>query len=293
MLEAVEFHAAGTVEEACAIIAENPGARLVSGGTALAILMRQGLVRPELLVGISKIPELKKMEADRALYLGAGVPLRAAEHFEPLIERWPVLAETLRHVATPRIRNMATIGGGLAHADPSQDPPVTFVALGARVQVVSAGEGRWIPASEFFVDYYESALRDGEIVIGVEVPPPELDAGAAFLKFLPRSVDDYATVAVTAVVRLDARGACEAARVVLGAVGPTPILVEVTKTLAGMPVDDARAREAAEQVRTVVEPNDDVRGTVEFKRDMAVVFARRALLIAAQRAAGTRPVQGA
>jgi carbon-monoxide dehydrogenase medium subunit len=290
MPERVGFQDAGTVEEACAIIAENPGARLVSGGTALAILMRQGLVRPKLLVGLATIPQLRTLEANGALYLGAAVPLRRAEQFEPLRERWPVLAETFRHVATPRIRNMATIGGGLAHADPNQDPPVTFVALDARVQVASTNQGRWIRASEFFVDYYESALRDGEMVVGIEVPPLEPESGAAFLKFLPRTVDDYATVAAAAVVRLGGAGVCESARVVVGAVGPTPVLVDLTHALAGKPVDEARARDAVEELREVVEPIEDVRGTAEYKRDMAVVLAQRALLVAAERAAGARLV---
>jgi carbon-monoxide dehydrogenase medium subunit len=286
MLEPVAFQAAESVEQACSLLADNPQARPVSGGTALTIMLRQGLVRPELLVGVGRIPRLREMTANGTLRLGAAVPLRVAERFGPLVERWFVLAETIRLVATPRIRNMATIGGGLAHADPAQDPPVTFVALGASVQVASNSGARSIPASEFFLDYYETALRDGELVTGIEVPPLEPGSGAAFLKFLPRSVEDYATVAATAVVQLDSDGACRAARVALGAVGPTPILVDLTTALAGEPLDEARARQAAEQVRDLVDPTEDVRGTVEYKREMAVVFARRALVAAERRAVG-------
>jgi carbon-monoxide dehydrogenase medium subunit len=287
MLESVAFQAAESVEQACALLADQPDARPVCGGTALTILLRQGLIRPKLLVGIGRIPRLRELQAEETLRLGAAVPLRVAERYGPLVERWSVLAETIRKVATPRIRNMATIGGGLAHADPAQDPPVTFVALGASIQVASTSGERSIPASEFFMDYYETVLKEGELVTGIEVPPLEPGSGAAFLKFLPRSVDDYATVAATAVVRLDETGACQAARVALGAVGPTPILVDLTDALAGQPIDAAGARQAAEGVRDLVDPTEDIRGTAEYKRDMAVVFARRALLAAAERAGGT------
>jgi carbon-monoxide dehydrogenase medium subunit len=292
----VAFRAAESVDQACALLAENDEARAVAGGTALAILLRQGLVRPELLVSVSRIPGLRDIEADGQLRqgpglpgtqadgqlrLGAAVPLRVAEQHPLVRQGWPVLAETLRLVATPRIRNMATIGGGVAHADPAQDPPVTFVALQARMLVASATGQRSISADEFFVDYYETALRQGELLLGVEVPPLPSNARAVFLKYRPRSVEDYATVSAAAVVQLDEAGVCREARLVLGAVGSTPVTVPVAEALVGEPVTQARAREAAELARERVDPTDDVRGSAGYKREMAVVFARRAVLAAA------------
>src|ERR1051325_3525425 len=110
----VEFRAPETVEEACSLLRENDDARVISGGTALAILLRQGLVRPSMLVGVGRIAGFRDIQANGSLRLGAAVPLRVAERHPALLERWPMLAETLRMVATPRIRNMATIGGGAA-----------------------------------------------------------------------------------------------------------------------------------------------------------------------------------
>jgi len=291
MTEPVAFRRAESVEEACALLAEHEDARIVSGGTALAILMRQGLVRPELLIGVRHIPRLREIEPDGVLRLGAGVPLRAVEHHPAIQERWPLVAETLRKVATPRIRNMATIGGGLAHADPAQDPPAMFVALDARVLVVSTSSARTIPASEFFVDYYETSLDEGELVVGVEVPALPRGSAGVFLKCTPRSVEDYATVSAAAVVRLDADGVCQAARLVLGAVGVVPVVVPVAEALVGRPVVEATARAAAELARPLVDPVEDVRGSSDYKRDMAVVFGRRALLAAAQRAATSAPTR--
>jgi aerobic carbon-monoxide dehydrogenase medium subunit len=281
----VAFRRAESVEEACALLTDRADAHLVSGGTALAIMMRQGLLKPDLLVGVARIEQLRQIEVNDSLRLGGAIPVRVAEHHPAIVERWPVLAETLRQVATPRIRNMATIGGGLAHADPAQDPPVTLIALGAQVLVASARSTRGVMAADFFVDYYETALQPGEMVIGVEVPALPAGTGSVFLKYTPRSVEDYATVSACAVVRLDLDGVCRAARLVLGAVGTTPIVVEVSEALEGDLITEQRARAAAELARFAVDPLDDVRGSAEYKRDMAVVFGRRALLAATRQAA--------
>ena len=284
MRPAVEFRAPESLEEVCALLAENEEARAVAGGTALAILLRQGLVRPEMLVSVARVPGMRDIQVDGTLHLGAAVPVRVAERHAALSEGWPVLAETLHSVATPRIRNMATIGGGAAHADPSQDPPATLVALQAEMIVASKAGQRRVPADEFFVDYYETALQQGEILEAVEVPPLEPNSGAVFLKYRPRSVEDYATVSAAAVVQLDQAGVCREARLVLGAVGSIPVSVPVADALVGQELTEARAREAAELARDLVDPNDDVRGSAAYKREMAIVFGRRALLAAAARA---------
>jgi CO/xanthine dehydrogenase FAD-binding subunit len=277
----VGFQAPDSVEEACSLLGENEDRRAVAGGTALAILLRQGLVRPEMLVSVARLPGLHDIHVNGNLHLGAAVRLRVAEQHPALKAGWPMLAETFRSVATPRIRNMATVGGGAAHADPSQDPPATLVALRAEMIVASAAGQRRVPADEFFVDYYETALQPGEILEAVEVPPLEPNSGAVFLKYRPRSVEDYATVSAAAVVQLDQAGACQSARLVLGAVGSTPVSVPVADALVGEPITDAKARAAAELARDLVDPNEDVRGSAAYKREMAIVFGRRALLAAA------------
>ncbi len=145
--------------------------------------------------------------------------------------------------------------------------------------------------ADFFVDYYETALQPAEMVVGVEVPALQDGTGAAFLKFTPRSVEDYATVSACALVRLDSAGVCRAARLVLGAVGAVPIVVDVAEALVGAEITEERAQAAAELARDAVDPLDDVRGSAEYKRDMAVVFARRALLAANREAHSRTPAE--
>jgi carbon-monoxide dehydrogenase medium subunit len=288
MPEAVEYRAARTIEDACAALLEfGDDARVVNGGTAMAILMRQHLVRPAVLVGVGTIPELQEIRQlpDGGLRIGAAAKLRRLERDALVRATAPLLAEAVEVVATPRIRNMATLGGGLAHADPAQDPPVALCAAGATVIVRGTTERR-IPAAEFCVGYYENALEPGEIVVAVELPPPKPRSGGAYLKFLPRSVEDYGVVTAAAFVAFDNAGACTEARLALGAVLDRPVVVDLS-ALIGTQLDEADARAAAESVREQVDPIEDVRGSSSYKRQMAVVFARRALVEAAARAKGS------
>jgi aerobic carbon-monoxide dehydrogenase medium subunit len=278
-VNAFEYRAPRTLDEALAILGEyGEDARVIAGGTALVTMMRQRLVRPGCLVSLRDVQGLEGIErVNGALRLGALVTHRQAE-VSPLVgERIPVLAETFRRVATVRIRHMATVGGALAHADPNQDPPVTLLALGARVHVRGAGGQRELAIDEFFRDYYESALEPGEIVTGVTVPAPAAGSGAAFVKFLPRTADDYATVAVTAIVSLDG-DRCGQARIALGSVGVTPLRARDAEALVtGQGMSEALLEAAGEAVKGQVDPLSDHRGSAAYKRDMAAVMVRRAL----------------
>jgi aerobic carbon-monoxide dehydrogenase medium subunit len=288
MPEAVEYRAARTIDDACAALLEfGDDARVVNGGTAMAILMRQHLVRPAVLVGVGTIPELQEIRQlpDGGLRIGAAAKLRRLERDALVRATAPLLAEAIEVVATPRIRNMATLGGGLAHADPAQDPPVALCAAGATVIVRGATERR-IPVAEFCIGYYENALEPGEIVVAVELPPPKPRSGGAYLKFLPRSVEDYGVVTAAAYVAFDNAGVCTEARLALGAVLDRPVVVDLS-ALIGTQLDEADARAAAESVREQVDPIEDVRGSSSYKRQMGVVFARRALVEAAARAKGS------
>jgi carbon-monoxide dehydrogenase medium subunit len=278
-MNAFDYRAPRTVEEALAILGEHgEEARVIAGGTALVTMMRQRLVRPGCLVSLRDVAGLEGIEADNgALRLGASVTHRAAETSPLVRERIPVLAETFRRVATVRIRHMATVGGMLAHADPNQDPPVTLSALGARVEIRGAGGARQLPVDQFFRDYYESALAPGEIVTAVTVPVPAPGTGASFVKFLPRTADDYATVAVTAVVTLDG-DRCREARVALGSVGVTPLRGRAAEAvLTGESMRPGLLEAAGEAVKPEVDPLTDHRGSAAYKRDMAAVMVGRAV----------------
>jgi carbon-monoxide dehydrogenase medium subunit len=190
-----------------------------------------------------------------------------------------MLAETYHHVATIRVRNMATVGGGLAHADPNQDPPPALIALGATAKTASANGSRVLPLDSFFTDYYETVLNPDEIITELFIPKLAPNTGAAYLKFLPRTADDYATVSAAAVLILDKNlKTINDVRIALGSVGTTPIRATAAEAiLRGQPVKAEAFAEAGEKAKEAVDPLSDFRGSAGYKKDMAAVFVRRAL----------------
>ena len=255
-------------------------AKVVSGGTALIIMMQQRLVHPSCLVSLRSVRGLNGIEIkDGGLSIGGLATHREVETSPLVRRRLPVLAETYHHVATIRVRNMATVGGGLAHADPNQDPPPSLIALGATVKATSANGSRIIPLDQFFTDYYETVLNPDEIITELFVPRLQPNTGAAYLKFLPRTADDYATVSAAAVLTLDkSKKTISDARIALGSVGTTPIRATAAEAvLRGQPLKPEAFREAAEKAKEAVDPLSDFRGSAGYKKEMAGVFVRRAL----------------
>jgi len=255
-------------------------AKLIAGGTALIIMMKQRLVQPSCLVSLRSVRGLNGIEIkDGGLRIGGLATHRAVESSPLVRRRIPLLAETYHHVGTVRVRNMATVGGGLAHADPNQDPPPTLIALGATVKATSANGSRVIPLDTFFTDYYETVLNPDEIITELFVPKLTANSGAAYLKFLPRTADDYATVSAAAVLTLDKNKKTIAdARIALGSVGTTPIRATAAEAvLRGQPLKAKALVEAGEKAKEAVDPVSDFRGSAGYKKEMAAVFVRRAL----------------
>jgi carbon-monoxide dehydrogenase medium subunit len=255
-------------------------AKLIAGGTALVIMMKQRLVRPSCLVALRSVRGLNGIEVkDGGLSIGGLATHRSVESSSLVRRRLPMLAETYHHVATLRIRNMATVGGGLAHADPNQDPPPSLIALGATVKATSANGSRVIPLDSFFKDYYETVLNPDEIITEVFVPKIAPNSGAAYLKFLPRTADDYATVSAAAVLTLDkTKKTIADVRIALGSVGVTPVRATAAEAvLRGQPLKAEAFAEAGEKAKEAVDPVSDFRGSAAYKKDMAAVFVRRAL----------------
>jgi carbon-monoxide dehydrogenase medium subunit len=173
---------------------------------------------------------------------------------------------------------MATLGGAVAHADPFLDTPPALIALDAQIVARSARGERKIPADRFFTGYYQTVLAPDEMVTAILLPEQPKGSGAAFLKFLPATQDDYATVSVAARVALDAKGAIEQARIALGAAATVPVrATAVEAALAGKTPDDKTFRDAASLVLDAIDPIEDFRGSAQYKRQMAVVHLRRAL----------------
>lgn len=255
-------------------------AKLIAGGTALVIMMKQRLVRPTCLVSLGSVRGLNGIEVkDGGLSIGGLATHRAVEDSALVRRRLPMLAATYHHVATLRVRNMATVGGGLAHADPNMDPPPSLIALGATVKATSPNGSRTIPLDEFFKDYYETVLNPDEIITEVMVPKVLPNTGAAYIKFLPRTADDYATVSAAAVLTLDKTLKTIAeVRIALGSVGVTPIRATAAEAvLRGQPLKTEAFAEAGEKAKEAVDPVSDFRGSAAYKKDMAAVFVRRAL----------------
>jgi len=275
-----EYVEPDTLEEALEILAGDPDDTVVmAGGTSLVILMKQDLVRPARVLGLRRIAQLREIGASSGtLALGALATHGALGRAEAVRRYAPALASTFAAVATVRIREQATLGGNLAHADPAQDPPVTLLALdGVAVAGSRFGERR-IQLDGFFADIFETSLEPGELLLRVELPPPPAGARATYKKFLPATFDDYATVSVAAVVATDDAAACTHARIALGGAGPVPMRAhEAERSLIGRRLDDAAIREAAALAAAATDPIDDLRGSAEYKRAMAGVWTERAL----------------
>ena len=272
-----ELHRPRSLDAALALLERHEDAHVMAGATALVLLMRQGLVRPARGVslrdaGMSGI----RREADGSLWIGATTTIRDAETSDVVRAHCAALAEAFGRVATVRVRCQATVGGNLAHADPAQDPPPMFIALGAEVEIARAGGARRrVAVEDFVVDQFATALEPGELLVGVRVPPPAPGTRAAYVKFLPKTEDDYATVSVAAAVRV-ANGRIAEARIALGSVGATAIRARVTEeALHGAAPEEIG--EAVTLVRDEIDPIDDLRGSAAYKREMAAVWTERAV----------------
>lgn len=269
-----------TLDEALALLADDPEDTLVmAGGTALVILMKQDLILPARVIGLRRIAQLRAIGATHeGLRLGALATHGALARSPEVRGHAAALASTFAAVATVRIREQATLGGNLAHADPAQDPPVTLLALDGVAVCTSKIRARRIPLDALFVDLFETSLEPDELLLRVELPPLPAGARATYKKFLPATLDDYATVSVAAVVATDVSGACTHARIALGGAGPVPLRArDAERSLVGRRLDDTAIREAAALAAAATDPIDDLRGSAEYKRAMAGVWTERAL----------------
>ena len=275
-----EYHAPTSLDQVFDLLEQyGDDSRVMAGGTALVIQMKQRLSQPGHVIGMRRVGGLNSIESTpEGLMIGALCTQRQIENSELVAKELPLIADTFRKVATPRIRNMATIGGGLVNGDPNQDPPPSLIALGASAVMTSKRGERVVPLEEFFIDYYETDVQPGEILTSVLVPHAPAGSGSVYLKFLPRTADDYGTVNVASVVSKEPDGTCKDVRIVLGAAGVTPIrATNAEDALRGKPLTDENIRAAAALVKDAVDPLEDFRGSAEYKTDMAEVFARRAV----------------
>ena len=283
---AFEYHAPNSIGEATALLDRlGDDAKILSGGQSLIPLMKLRLASPGHLVDINGIPGLAYVrEADGFLRLGALTREVDLEESEVVRIRYPLLHDTCKVIADPLVRNLATVGGNLAHGDPANDHPATMLALDAEVIATGARGERRIPIASFFTGPFETALQPGEILVEIRIPVPPARSGGAYLK-LERKVGDFATAAVAVQVALNADGTCARVGIGLTNVGLTPIKATAAEgSLRGKRPDEAAIRRAAELAAEASSPAEDLRGSVEYKKDLVRVLTARALRRAVQRA---------
>jgi aerobic carbon-monoxide dehydrogenase medium subunit len=284
---AFAYHAPTSLSEATALLARlGDGAKVLSGGQSLIPLMKLRLSSPPHVVDINGIPGLAYLkEADGFLRIGALTRESELDESELIRTRYPLLHDTCKVVADPLVRNLATVGGNLAHGDPANDHPAAMLALGAQVVAVGGKGERRIPIASFFTGPFETALEADEILTEIRVPVPGPRSGGAYMK-LERKVGDFATAAVAVQISLSAAGACESVGIGLTNVGLTPIQASRAEAaLKGKMPDDATIAEAARLAADAAEPADDLRGPAEYKKDLVRVLTTRALRRALERAA--------
>ena len=279
-----QYYAPTTLDDALSLLNDyGPEARVLAGGQSLIPMMKLQLAAPAHLVDINRIDGLADIrEEDGALHIGCLTRESDLDASEWVRSGYPILHDTTSVIADPLVRNLATVGGNLAHGDPANDHPATMVALGASVVARSSGGERVIPVADFFEGPLTTILAPGEILTGIRVPTPPPGSGNAYLK-LERKVGDYATAGVAVALTMQ-DGVCQQAGIGLTSVGPTPLKANAAEDfLARKRLDDETVREAARLAASEAQPTADLRGSEEYKRDMVRVLTGRAIRLALER----------
>jgi carbon-monoxide dehydrogenase medium subunit len=280
-----EYLAPHSLPDAIALLEEHGSdAKILAGGQSLIPLMKLRLASPAFLVDLQKVPGLTTLEErDGTLVIGAMVREAAVEASPLVRRRYPGLYEASVVVADPLVRNFATLGGNLAHADPANDHPAMMLALHADVVAQGRGGRRSIPIDSFLVDTFETSLAPDEILVEIRIPAPGPNTGSAYHK-LERKVGDYAIAAVGTLLTLR-DGTVTRAGIGLTNVGPKALRATAAENfLYGKRLDDGVIREAARLASEAAEPTSDLRGSAQYKKQVVRTLTYRALRTAAQRA---------
>jgi aerobic carbon-monoxide dehydrogenase medium subunit len=270
-----------SLDEAVTLLAaQNEDTRIISGGTALVIMLKNRLIAPAALLSLGRLSELRNIrhEPGVGLRIGALVTIREAE-LSPLVrDKQRTLAETFGKVGNVRVRHAATVGGNLTEADYASDPPCVLVALRARVKTRSAKGEREIPLVNLFKGFYETTLAANEIVTELIVPDPEPGTRSIYLKYVSRSSEDRPCAGMAAVLETRADGACKELRLVAGAVSEIPQEISAAEEQArGCRVSDKLIDDIAQAYADAIEPLSDLRGSAWYRKQMIRVLARRAV----------------
>ncbi len=276
---AFKYEAPTSVEEAIRLLTEyGYDSKILAGGQSLLPMMKFRIAAPAVLIDVNGIEDLKGWrEVDGKLRIGALVRHAELEHATELNEKYPLLSRTARWIADPPIRNRGTICGSLVHADPGSDWGTAMIALRAEVEAQGPEGSRLIPIDEFLVDTFATSLNENELAVAVHVPTPNGPVAARYMK-LERRAGDFAIAALAVHVVLGNDGRVAEVGIGIGASGPIPLrAAKAEAALLGQPLTEETIAAASKLVPEDAEPQDDLRGTAAYKRDLLRVFAVRAL----------------
>lgn len=282
-----DYYSPSTVQEALTLLAEHgDGAKLLAGGQSLIPAMRFRLAMPGVLIDLNSIDGLGYVREENG-HLAIGAMTREAELDGSAVihNKYALLADAAQVIADPIVRNMATVGGNIAHSDPANDHPAVMLAYGAEVVAQGPNGRRTIAIDDFFTDLFENSLADDEILTEIRIPTPGVNSGGAYVK-VERKVGDYAVSAVAVQLTMDGN-TCTAARIGLTNVSPVPMrATNAEQALIGQALTDDVIEAAGQAAAAECDPSPDLRGSEAYKRDLTRVVTKRTIRKAMERAGG-------
>ncbi len=289
-MQSFAYAAPETVEQALAVLAEHQGAgrraQVMAGGTDLMVQMRNIDSAPRTIVDLKKLVETNRLDVGaNEIYIGATIPGAVLTASKPLSACFPGLVEAMDLIGSTQIQGRASLGGNLCNASPAGDTISALVANAGVCVIAGPGGQREVAVDKFVVGVGKNALKPGEFLVGIKFKRPTKGTSDAYLRFIPRSEMDIAVAGAGVSVTVDSKGVCTAARVAIGAVAPTVLLVPAAAdALIGSKLDDAALTRAGQACSAAASPISDKRGTADYRRSVVAVLCRRAAKIAGERA---------
>lgn len=282
-----QFSSPTSIQDAIQSLASSTGTtKVLAGGTDLLVQLRAGMISPDHIVDLKRIPELKAIgEENGGFRIGAAVAGAELSEHKDIPNVWPGVVEGLDLIGSTQIQGRASLGGNLCNGSPAADSVPAMIAAGATCKIVGPDGEREAKVEDIVVGPGRTSLANNEFVVSFFLPQRPARSGDAYLRLIPRTEMDIAVVGAGVSLSLDADGTCNAARVALGAVAPTPLLLEdAAAAIVGTKLDDAALDKLAALASAACNPIDDKRGTIAYRTKVAGVLARRAAVIAAERA---------
>ena len=283
-----EYHAPGTVQEALSLLGKlGDDAKLLAGGHSLIPMMKLRLAQPKHVIDLRKVPNLAGLKQDgNTIVVGAMTTHWQVESSPVLREKLPIVSDTAGVIGDPAVRNVGTIGGSLAHADPAADMPATAIAVGFEFVCEGAKGKRTVKVDDWFQGLMATAVKEDEILVEIRIPTWPAGSGGAYLKF-PHPASRFAVVGAAAMITVDGKGVCSKAGVGITGAGTKAVRAKgVEAGLVGKALDQATIEAAAQKAADGVDVQADLQGSVEYKSHLCRVFARRAIEAAVKRARG-------